>query len=123
MISARGIAKKGSFVPDRGDVVKIDFDPQIGHEQKGRRPALVISPQAYNDKVGLAIVCPITEEVKGFPFEVAVPKRADLRGVILSDQIKSMDWKARNAARICTLADSIVRDVLDRIAPLLGTDE
>jgi mRNA interferase MazF len=112
-----------SFVPDRGDVVQIDFDPQVGHEQKGCRPALVISPRTYNEKVELAILCPITSEAKGYPFEVAVPRRADLRGVILADQIKSMDWKARSAEKICTLADTVVRDVLDRIAPLLDPDE
>jgi len=104
-------------------VVKLDFDPQAGHEQKGRRPALVISPRAYNEKVGLALFCPITEEVKGYPFEVALPKRTDVRGVVLSDQIKSLDWTARNTEKVCTLPDTVVSDVLDKIAPLLSPDE
>jgi mRNA interferase MazF len=116
------MARRHPYVPDRGDVVRINFDPQIGHEQKGRRPALVISPRAYNQKVGLGIFCPITEEAKGYPFEVAIPKRPDVRGVILSDQIKSLDWVARNTEKICTLPDSMVSDVLDRIAPLIDPD-
>jgi len=117
------LVKRQPYVPDRGDVVKLDFDPQAGHEQKGRRPALVVSPKAYNEKVGLALFCPITEEVKGYPFEVALPKRADLKGVVLADQIKNLDWRVRNAEKVCTLPDAVVGEVLDKIVPLLNPDE
>src|SRR5215218_2502163 len=84
-------------VPDRGDVVWLDFNPQTGHEQAGRRPALVLSPVAYNRKVGLALVCPITSQVKGYPFEVQMPEGTEVAGVILADQVKSLDWRARRA--------------------------
>jgi len=83
-----------SYIPERGDIVWLDFNPQKGHEQAGHRPAFVISPKAYNEKTGLAIVCPITSKIKGYPFEVKVDRK--ISGVILSDQIKSLDFKARN---------------------------
>ena len=92
------------YVPQRGDAVWINFNPQAGHEQAGHRPAVVLSPGAYNDKTSLAILCPITNQVKGYPFEVAVPAGLDVTGVILADQVKSMDWRARNAALICPLS-------------------
>jgi len=85
-----------AYVPDKAHIIKINFDPQAGHEQAGRRPALVLSPAAYN-KIGLAIVVPITNQVKGYPFEVQVPAGLATTGVILSDAIKSVDWKARKA--------------------------
>lgn len=86
-----------SYIPDSGDIVWILFDPQAGHEQSGRRPALVLSPRAYNGKVGLAVLCPITSQIKGYPFEVMIPEGLGVSGVILSDQVKSLDWKARKA--------------------------
>lgn len=107
------------FVPDRGDAVWLDFDPQSGHEQAGRRPALVISPRSYNEKVGLALVCPITSQIKGYPFEVVLPEGLKIKGAILSDQIKSLDWQARKAKLIVKLPTTIVRDVLLRISRLL----
>ena len=87
----------GGYVPARGDFVWLQFSPQAGHEQAGHRPAFVISPEAYNRKTGLALVCPLTTQVKGYPFEVVVPPGQKAKGVILSDQIKNLDWKARNA--------------------------
>jgi len=83
--------------PDRGDVVWLDFTPQAGHEQAGRRPGVVLSPAAYNRKVGLALVCPITTQAKGYPFEVAIPADRVVAGVVLADQVKSVDWRARRA--------------------------
>lgn len=82
-----------SYVPDRGDVVWIDFNPQAGHEQAGRRPALVLSPARYNTKVGLLLLCPVTTQIKGYPFESNIPQGLKVTGTILSDQVKSLDWK------------------------------
>jgi mRNA interferase MazF len=107
------------YVPERGEVVWLEFDPRAGHEQAGRRPALVISPRAYNARVGLALFCPITSQVKGYPFEVALPPGIEVQGVILSDQIKSLDWRARRASRACALPDDVLHEVVARIAPLI----
>ena len=106
-------------VPGRGDVVWITLAPQAGHEQAGRRPAVVVSPAAYNGKVGLALMCPIASQVKGYPFEVALPAGLPVAGVVLSDQVKSLDWRARNAERICVLSQSAVTEILQRIGTLL----
>jgi mRNA interferase MazF len=107
------------MVPDRGDVVWITMDPQAGHEQSGRRPAVVLSPASYNGKIGLAILCPITGQVKGYPFEVAVPDGLPVHGVILADQAKSLDWRARNAEFACQLPPESVLEVLQRLATLI----
>ena len=107
------------YCPKRGDVVWISFTPQAGHEQAGHRPAFVLSPQSYNLKVGLAILCPITSQVKGYPFEVNIPTGLKASGVVLSDQVKSMDWRARKATRICSLPEAIVRQVLNKVGTLL----
>ena len=108
-----------AFVPDRGDAVWLQFNPQAGHEQAGRRPAVVLSPAAYNAKVGLAILCPITSQVKGYPFEVQV--RAErIDGVILADQVKSLDWRARQVQLIERLPDAVVDEVLNKLATLLA---
>ena len=107
-------------VPDRGDVVWISMNPQAGHEQAGRRPALVLSPAAYNGKVGLAVLCPITSQVKGYPFEVQIPEGLPLEGVILSDQVKSLDWKARKAELICRLPRDAVEQTLLKLGTLLA---
>ena len=106
-------------VPVRGDAVWIDFSPQAGREQAGRRPAVVLSPAAYNEKVGLAVLCPITNQIKGYPFEVAVPPGLPVTGVILSDQVKSVDWRHRNASVIAHLPGKTVGEVLRRIGTLL----
>lgn len=109
----------GTYVPDRGDLVWVDLNPQAGHEQAGRRPAVIVSPRAYNVKVGLALLCPITSQIKGYPFEVAVPDDCGVSGVILSDQLKSMDWRIRNADFIGVLPSSAMEEVLARILVLL----
>src|ERR1039458_6376506 len=89
-----------AFVPDVGDLVWLTFDPQAGREQAGRRPALVLSPKPYNQKSELALVCPVTNHTKGYPFEVPVPRDCGVTGVLLADQVKSLDWKVRQAERI-----------------------
>lgn len=108
-----------AYVPERGDVVWITFNPQAGHEQAGRRPAVVLSPKTYNGKVGLALLCPITSQVKGYPFEVAIPDGLPVNGVILSDQVKSLDWKARNAEKACSLPEESIKKVLQRVKALI----
>ena len=108
----------GVYCPKRGDVVWISFNPQAGHEQAGHRPALVLSPQSYNRKVGLAILCPITNQVKGYPFEVSIPPGLRASGAVLSDQVKSMDWRARKASLLCLLPETIVRQVLKKVGTL-----
>ena len=108
-----------SFVPERGDVVWISLSPQAGHEQAGRRPALVLSPSAYNAKVGLALICPITGQVKGYPFEVLVPAGLPVRGAVLADQVKSVDWIARRADMIGRLPAAFVNKVLAKVKSLL----
>ncbi len=108
------------YVPERGDVVWLQFSPQAGHEQAGRRPAVVVSPEAYNAKVGLALFCPITSQVKGYPFEVALPSELDVSGVVLADQVKSLDWRARRATRIAQLPASVMREVLGKILTLVS---
>ena len=109
-----------SYVPARGDAVWIHLNPQAGHEQAGRRPALVLSPRAYNERTGLAIFCPLTSQVKGYPFEVAIPVGHRVTGVILSDQVKSLDWRARRAEFICALPDRTVSEVLEKLGVLLS---
>jgi len=108
------------YVPERGDAVWLDLDPQSGHEQKGRRPALVLSPASYNGKVGLAILCPVTSRTKGYPFEVALPDDSGLEGVVLADQVKSLDWRARKAELIGRLPDAVTDEVLGKLGALLS---
>jgi mRNA interferase MazF len=110
-------------VPDRGDVVWLEFNPQAGSEQAGHRPALVISPRSYNRKVGLALVCPITSRVKGYPFEVDLPQGLEANGAILCDQIKSLDWRARRATRLGSVPDAVMQDVTGRILALVDPEE
>ena len=113
------MVKTKAYVPVRGDIVWINFNPQSGHEQKGRRPALVLSPEDYNKKVGLAIFCPVTNQVKGYPFEVLIPEKMKTSGVILADQVKSLDWKTRNTELICRIPEEVTKIVLERIYTLL----
>ena len=109
-----------SFIPDRGDIVWVSLNPQAGHEQAGRRPALVLSPRSYNAKVGLAILCPLTGQIKGYPFEVILPEGLKVQGAILSDQIKCLDWKSRKTEFICKLPQDITADVLMKLNALLS---
>jgi mRNA interferase MazF len=107
-----------TYVPARGDIVWLHFSPQKGHEQAGRRPALVISPRPYNQKVGLGLFCPITSQIKGYPFEVTLPPDIGVAGVVLSDQVKSLDWRARKAKRIAKVPPEIIHEVLNKLATL-----
>ncbi len=107
-------------VPERGDLVWLTFNPQAGHEQAGRRPAVVLSPAAYNRKVGLALLCPITSRVKGYPFEVALPDESPVHGAVLSDQVKSLDWGARRAERMGSLPGHLVTEILEKLGLLLA---
>lgn len=106
-------------IPDSGDIVWLDFEPQSGHEQKGRRPALVLSPAAYNKRAGLMVCCPMTTQIKGYPFEVLVEGTEGRRSVVLSDQVKSLDWQARNAVRKGRASDDELAEVLGKIKALL----
>lgn len=107
------------YAPDRGDAVWICFSAQAGHEQSGRRPALVLSPVAYNRKVGLAIFCPITSQIKGYPFEVVIPQGLKVTGAILSDQARNLDWKLRDAELITKLPTSVTVEILKKLRTLL----
>ena len=109
-----------AYVPERGDVVRISFDPQAGHEQSGWRPAVVLSPHAYNARVGLALCCPVTGQVKGYPFEVPIPEGQPVSGVVLADQVKSLDWRARSAQFWCKLPPSTCSEILQKLGTLLG---
>ena len=111
-----------AYTPDRGDIVWLRFNPQAGHEQAGRRPALVISPRAYNRKVGLALFCPITSQVKGYPFEVNLPKGLEATGAVLCDQIKSLDWRARKATRLCPAPDDVLDEATAKILALVDPE-
>lgn len=109
-----------AYVPDQGDLIWLTFDPQAGREQAGRRPALVLSPKIYNRRSGLALVCPVTSQVKGYPFEVAVRGGTGVTGVILADHLRSVDWNARRAERLDFCPAETLDEVLARLAPLLG---
>ena len=111
-----------AYTPSRGDVVWLDFDPQAGHEQAGRRPALVLSPKAYNQHTGRAIVCPITSKVKGWPYEVVLPDGLKVSGAVLADHAKNLDMKARNAALACKVPASVLADVVELIGCLIDGD-
>lgn len=108
-----------SWAPDRGDVIWIQFSPQAGHEQAGHRPALVLSPRAYNQRVGMAYCCPLTTQIKGYPFEVALPAGLPATGVVLSDQIKCLDWQVRGASFLCNVPETVVDEVRRNIVLLL----
>ena len=108
-----------AYVPERGDLVWLTFNPQAGHEQAGRRPAVVLSPAAYNKRVGLGIFCPVTSQVKGYPFEVTLPEDLPINGVILADQVKSLDWQARRAEKICSLPSTVTDEILQKLRALM----
>jgi mRNA interferase MazF len=111
--------KKSGYVPAQGDLVWLDFDPQAGHEQGGRRPAIVLSPKAYNQLIGLALVCPVTSREKGYPFEVRISAGLPVSGVALADHVKSQDWRARRAEFIGRLDAAALTAVLQRTRSLL----
>jgi len=113
------VVSRDKSVPDRGDAVWITLNPQAGHEQAGRRPAIVLSPARYNGRVGLALFCPITSHMKGYPFEVRLPPDLPVGGVILADQVKSLDWRVRNTEVICKLPGEIVTEVRGKLNTLL----
>ena len=108
-----------SYIPKRGDAIWLDFNPQTGREQAGRRPAFVVSPAAYNGKVGLALLCPVTSRVKGYPFEVPIPEGLPVSGVVLSDQLKSLDWRKWRAEFICALPESFTQEVKKKVEALI----
>ena len=106
------------YIPERGDIVWLDFNPQLGHEQKGRRPALTLSFKAYNEKIGLALFCPITSKVKGYPFEVELGLKK-IKGSVLSDQIKSLDWRERNIEFIEKIGEKKMEEVIEKIEVII----
>ncbi len=111
--------KYGDYIPERGDIVWLDFDPQSGHEQKGKRPALILSPQKYNEKTSLCICLPITSKIKNYPFEVLLPDKLPVKGVVLSDQIKSLDFDARNIKFACKAPLYILETVIKNVMLLI----
>ncbi len=110
------------YVPRRGDLVWLTFDPQAGHEQAGRRPAFVLSPEQYNRKTGLMLACPVTSQSKGYPFEVPLPGGLPISGVVLADQIKRLDWRARKAEFAVSAHRATTDEVLARVLPLIEED-
>lgn len=108
------------YVPDTGHVIKVDLDPIAGHEQSGWRPAIVLSPNAYNSKTSLVVAVPVTNHVKGYPFEVRLPSQMKTTGVVLADQIRSLDWQARRAKYVETAPSSVLKDIHERLGLLLG---
>jgi mRNA interferase MazF len=112
--------KRLPFVPDRGDAVWLEFDPQAGHEQAGKRPAVVLSPASYNGKTSLALFCPITSRSKGYPFECALPSNLPVTGVVLADQLRSLDWRVRRAAYICKLPSDVTEEITAKLLALIA---
>ena len=108
-----------SYIPSRGDIVYLDFDPTKGHEQKGHRPAFIISPYAYNQKSSLALFMPITSKQKNYPFEVIFPDELKIHGVILTDQMKCLDWKTRNVKFIESVPEDVIEEVQAKIELLI----
>ena len=108
-----------AYVPNTGDIVWLTSAPRPGHERAGRRPALVLSPRSYNEKTGLALFCPIASKVKGYPFEVSLPSSSTVTGVVLADQVKSLDWRARRTRFESQAPSHVVGEVLDKLTVLL----
>ena len=109
-----------NYVPDRGDIIWLDLSSdESAQEQRERKSVLVISPKVYNNKAGLVIVCPIKAKIKGYPFEVIIPEDTKIKGVILADQVKSLNWKTRNAEYICKLADGKFSEVVSKLNTLI----
>src|SRR5580704_4531229 len=110
---------RAAYCPEAGDVIDINFDPQEGREQRGRRPALVLTPRPYNQRAGLCVLCPITNRQKGYPFEVAIPPGHAVTGVVLSDQVKSLSWERRDAVLRCSAPTGVIRETKGKIRTLL----
>ena len=108
----------GNYIPERGDAVWINLNPQAGYEQAGRRPAVVLSPGSYNGKVGLALFCPVTDQIKGYPFEVIIPSGLKATGAILSDQIKSLDWKMSNTEFYDKIPETVISEIFKKLSTL-----
>ena len=113
------MTSKRSYVPDRGDIIWLQFNPQAGHEQAGHRPALVLSPASYNRRSGLMLCCPMTSQKKGYPFEVVIAAETDRDSVVLADQVKSLDWKVRKAVKKGTASIEVVAETLSKLQTLL----
>ena len=107
------------YAPERGEVVWLQFTPQAGHEQAGRRPAVTLSPRLYNEKVGLGLFCPVTSHQKGYPFEVRIPEGLAVSGVALCDQVKSLDWETRQAQFVCRLPETAIAEIMAKVQTLL----
>jgi len=123
---SRSVVKSGKnkpYIPERGDLVWVSFTPQAGHEQSGRRQALVLTPGDYNVRSGLALMCPITSRIKGYPFEVILPKGSEISGAILTDQVKSLDWRKREAIFIDRVGKSLMTEVIDLVMTLLHEED
>lgn len=118
----RRVGKRLGDCPEAGDVVWLDLDPTKGREQRGRRPALVVSPRVYNERSGLCIACPVTDQAKGYPFEVAFPAGHKVTGVVLSDQLRSVSWGERNAELIAKAPADVLDEVREKAAALTGID-
>jgi mRNA interferase MazF len=108
-----------AYVPDRGDAIWLKFTPQAGHEQAGHRPALVLSPDSYNQKAGLALLCPTTSQEKGYPFEVSLSATEEVHGVVLADQVRSLDWRERDAEFIEEVPEAVTQEVIAKVQALL----
>jgi len=110
---------KKKYIPERGDVVWLNFNPSSGHEQQGKRPAFVISPKEYNEKTGLGLFCPITSKIKNYPFEVKIENKK-INGVVLADQIKSLDWQTRDIEFIVKESTNRIEEIISKIGVLLS---
>lgn len=110
---------KRSYVPDRGDIVWLQFNPHAGHEQAGHRPALVLSPASYNRRSGLMLCCPMTSQRKGYPFEVVIAAETDRDSVVLADQVKSLDWNVRKAVKKGAASIDVITETLSKLQTLL----
>lgn len=108
------------YVPERGDIAWVDFDAPVGHEQGGRRPALVLSPRVYNERTGLALVVPTTSQVKGYPFEVSIPAGSRARGAVLCDQVRTVDWRRRGVKRLCPAPAGVLDATIEKVLTLVA---
>jgi mRNA interferase MazF len=112
-------SSKSAYCPDSGDIIRINFDPQAGREQAGPRPALVLSPRQYNERLRLCVLCPITNQAKGYPFEVLLPNGHKVTGAVLSDHIKNLSWEARGSEFVCLAPNGLLEDVKAKIRALI----